>query len=68
MSLNKGMIGLAEAAHRLQMPYQDCHRLLLIGVLGGEKRNGRWYVRTSDVDRFARNRRMMTTTRTDDRV
>lgn len=43
------MIGLAEAAHFLRMPYQDCHRLLLTGALRGEKRKGRWYVLLVDV-------------------
>ena len=47
------MIGLAEAAQRLRVPYQNCHRLLMTGVLRGEKRDGRWYVHASDVERFA---------------
>ena len=48
------MIGLAEAAQRLGLPYQNCHRLLLTGELRGEKREGRWYVRLDDVERVAR--------------
>jgi len=47
------IMGLAEAAQKLRMPYQDCHRLLLIGALRGEKRKGRWYVETSDVEALA---------------
>jgi hypothetical protein len=46
-------IGLAEAAHRLGIPYQDCHRLLLTGLLRGEKRRGRWYVLAEDVLQLA---------------
>ena len=45
-------IGLAEAAQRLRLPYQNCHRLLLTGTLNGEKRDGRWYVHTADVERL----------------
>jgi len=48
------MIGLAEAAQRLKLPYQDAHRLLLTGALRGEKRKGRWFVRRDDVDRLVR--------------
>jgi hypothetical protein len=44
-------IGLAEAAVRLRKPYQDAHRLLLTGVLDGEKRNGRWLVTEESVAR-----------------
>lgn len=47
----KTMIGLAEAALRLRRPYQDAHRLLLTGVLVGEKRGGRWYVTEVSVER-----------------
>ncbi len=47
------MIGLAEAAQRLCLPYQDAHRLLLTGKLRGEKRKGRWYVSLDDVARLA---------------
>jgi len=50
------MIGLAEAAHRLGIAYQDAHRLLLTGRLRGEKRGSRWYVRVADVDAMLRER------------
>jgi len=50
------MIGLAEAAQKLGLPYQNCHRLLLTGQLRGEKREGRWYVLAHDVERLARQR------------
>jgi hypothetical protein len=50
------MIGLAEAAQQLALPYQNCHRLLLTGQLRGEKRDGRWYVYWTDVERFAKQR------------
>ncbi len=50
------MIGLAMAAARLKIPYQDAHRLLLTGRLTGEKRGGRWYVRVADVERVIQER------------
>jgi hypothetical protein len=50
------LIGLAVAAARLKIPYQDAHRLVLIGRLAGEKRGGRWYVRVADVERILRER------------
>lgn len=54
--MTQEMIGLAEAAVRLGIPYQDAHRLLLTGKLTGEKRGSRWFVRISDVDRLANGR------------
>lgn len=45
------MIGLAEAALELRVPYQDAHRLLLTGRITGEKRGSRWFVRLSDVNK-----------------
>ncbi len=50
MSQGGEMIGLAVAAARLKIPYQDAHRLLLTGRLGGEKRKGRWFVSAADVE------------------
>jgi hypothetical protein len=50
------MITLAEAGIRLRMPYQDVHRLMLLGSLQSEKRGGRWFVRRADVEREARER------------
>ncbi len=44
MNARRRVIGLAEAAAALRIPYQDAHRLLLTGQLTGEKRGGRWYV------------------------
>lgn len=52
MTVTTQMIGLALAAQRIMIPYQDAHRLLLIGKLRGEKRGGRWYVRLTDVERL----------------
>jgi len=46
------MIGLAEAAMQLGVPYQDAHRLLLTGKLSGEKRGSRWFVRLVDVEKL----------------
>lgn len=45
--------GLAEAAHRLHLPYQTCHRLVLTGVLQAQKRAARWIVTRAEVDRLA---------------
>lgn len=50
------MIGLAEAAQRLALPYQNAHRLLLTGKLRGEKRANRWYVVLDDVNRLRETR------------
>ncbi len=52
--MGKDVIGLAEAAARLKIPYQDAHRLLLTGKLRGEKRGGRWFVALRDVQRLMR--------------
>ncbi len=53
MTENDETIGLAEAGVRLRLPYQNVHRLLLIGELRGEKVGSRWRVRVEDVDRLA---------------
>lgn len=45
-------LGLAEAAQVLGIPYQQAHRLLLVGVLPGEKLGGRWYVASAAVRRL----------------
>lgn len=50
--MDESMIGLAEAAVQLLLPYQDVHRLLLTGKLTGVKRGSRWYVRIADVRRL----------------
>lgn len=49
-------IGLAEAAQLLGIPYQDAHRLLLIGRLRGQKRGGRWWVAAESVHEVVRER------------
>jgi hypothetical protein len=54
--MEKIMIGLAEAAVELGVPYQDAHRLLLTGKLTGEKRGSRWFVRVADVQRLRASR------------
>jgi len=46
------MIGLAEAAMHLGVPYQDAHRLLLTGKIRGEKRGSRWFVQVVDVKKL----------------
>jgi hypothetical protein len=54
MHSHAGKLGLAEAAQLLRIPYQQAHRLLLLGKLRGEKRGGRWFVDSVDVQRLAR--------------
>jgi len=49
-------IGLAVACQRLGIPYQSGHKLVLTGLLRGEKRGGRWYVTTASVERYQRER------------
>jgi hypothetical protein len=56
MDLIAEMVGLAEAAVRLRIPYQNAHRLLLTGSLSGEKRSGRWFVSVADVERIVAER------------
>lgn len=56
MKAHPGEVGLADAAAKLRMPYQDCHRLVLTGVLEGTKRGSRWFVRSADVERLVRSR------------
>lgn len=47
-------LGLADAAQQLRIPYQQAHRLLLVGVLLGTKRGGRWLVSAESVRRLAK--------------
>jgi hypothetical protein len=49
-------MGLVEAAQLLRLPYQQTHRLILIGKLRGRRRGSRWFVRSADVLRLARRR------------
>ena len=42
---------LADAAQRLGVSWERAWRLLLSGSIAGEKRSGRWWVKTADVDR-----------------
>lgn len=53
---SREMVGLAEAAQRLAVPYQDAHRLLLTGKLEGEKRGSRWWVTNESVERVRQGR------------
>ena len=48
------MLGLAECAFKLRIPYQDAHRLLLVGELVGEKRGKRWVVSSESLERLLR--------------
>lgn len=49
-------IGLAECAQLLAIPYQEAHRLLLVGRLSGVKRGGRWVCSRESVERLLRER------------
>ncbi len=52
MESDERMIGLAEAAAALRIPYQDAHRLLMVGTLEGKKVRGRWLVLVDCVERL----------------
>ena len=47
------MIRLAEAVQQLGIPYRNAHRLVLTGILKGEKRGRRWWVLKTSVDDLA---------------
>ncbi|MCA9312008.1 MAG: helix-turn-helix domain-containing protein [Phycisphaerales bacterium] len=47
------LIGLADAAALLRVPYQKAHRLVMLGELPAIKQAGRWVVRREDVDKIA---------------
>jgi hypothetical protein len=49
--------GLTEAALKLGVSYVVAQRLMLTGALRGRKAGARYFVRTADVDRLARERR-----------
>jgi hypothetical protein len=51
----EGRIG--DAALRLGLSYHATLRLLLVGQLKGERRNGHWLIDLTDVERFRRARR-----------
>lgn len=46
-------IDLVEAAARLRLSYHQTLRLVLKGVLAGERRDGRWYVAARSLKRLA---------------
>lgn len=52
MEPDERIIGLAEAAAVLRIPYQDAHRLLMTGKLQGRKLRGRWMVRVESVEQL----------------
>jgi predicted site-specific integrase-resolvase len=56
MANGEEMVGLAEAAVALRIPYQAAHRLLMLGELRGVKRSNRWLVREDDVARLVKER------------
>ncbi len=55
-SAKNDTIGLAQCAVELKIPYQDAHRLLLVGRLSGVKRGGRWACSRESLDRLIRER------------
>lgn len=57
-------LGLAEAAQQLRIPYQQAHRLVLVGILPGEKRHGRWYVDSARVKHLAESKQVRPHTQT----
>lgn len=50
------LMGLAEAAALMKVPYQDAHRLLLTGRLSGRKEGGRWVVAREQVELLVKQR------------
>ena len=55
--MNVSQMDLVEAAARLRVPWHTAHRLVLTGQLMGERRNGRWYVDTADLERLEHERK-----------
>jgi hypothetical protein len=45
-------VTLMDAAARLAASYNQTLRLVLVGKLAGERRNGRWYVDADDLERL----------------
>lgn len=58
MTARSRTLGLAEAAQQLRIPYQQAHRLVLVGILPGEKRHGRWYVDSVRVKHLAESKQV----------
>lgn len=51
MSVPTSFLSLSEAAACLRKSYGQTLRLVMLGLLKGEKRNGRWIVDQSDLNR-----------------
>ena len=49
-------IDLVDASARLRVPYHTAHRWALVGKLDGERRDGRWTVSVSSLERLERQR------------
>jgi hypothetical protein len=55
--MRKKDIPLSEAALRLGLSWERAWRLVLTGVLVGQKREGKWTVSQASIDRFETVRR-----------
>ena len=49
-------IDLVEAAQRLRVPWHTAHRLVLVGTLKGNRKDGRWTVDLADLERLLADR------------
>jgi hypothetical protein len=49
-------VRLVEAAVKLGASYNQTLRLVLVGRLKGQRRDGRWFVDARDLERFRRER------------
>lgn len=52
--MKKGHVPLVLAAQKLRVSRERAMRLMLIGVLDGEKRGGRWYIEAKSLERAIR--------------
>ena len=52
--LTTELVPLSEAAQSLRLSWGQAWRLLLRGELEGEKRAGKWFVSSADVERLRR--------------
>ena len=55
--MNTDTTSLIDAAAQLGLSYGQVLRLVLVGTLKGEKREGHWQVSQKDLARFIRSRR-----------
>ena len=52
ITMHTRVVDLVEAAVQLRVTYQKVYRLVISGRLKGERRDGRWFVDSADLDRL----------------